>query len=281
MPPLRWGAAHDPKMPLHRGPARWSGPIYFKTSIVGSFAPTGQTVSLEVESNYTVYRIKEMLQELEGVPIDQSRLMFAGKSMGENTGTLDQYGVPREAYLHHFVARTSPSATFAYADYPYYTPDPYQQAWYARHGPWLFALQKSTHLCCVAPVAASSAVAACQSTTNSTGTTLATTAPFGTVDGTTGATAAETELVALGADSASTGPNDGAMAVGAVAYRAGPVVNVGPPMIGVNFREDHVALSLPAVAALAGLRMDMGIASDRETQSPTSTRVLHELMAFL
>jgi len=59
----------------------------------------GRTTTVQVWSLATVEQVKEKIQDLDGIPPDQQRLIFAGKQL-EDCRSLQEYGIGNKSHMH-------------------------------------------------------------------------------------------------------------------------------------------------------------------------------------
>ena len=65
--------------------------------------PTGREIQVDIDPDCKIQRIKEIIEEKEGIPPSQQRLIFSGKQMSDEKTAMD-YKIEGGASLHLVLA---------------------------------------------------------------------------------------------------------------------------------------------------------------------------------
>ena len=93
--PKGWCGNWPPKSDneIYRATNLWLGGMQIFVDM-----PDGKTITLDVTESDRICNVKEKLQDMEGIPIDQQHLFFAGKQL-EDEQTLNYYNVQAASTL--------------------------------------------------------------------------------------------------------------------------------------------------------------------------------------
>ncbi len=61
---------------------------------------TGRSIVLTVKRNETIFNVKNLIYKIDGIDVEQQRLIYGGKQLNEDDMTLMDYNVQKESTLH-------------------------------------------------------------------------------------------------------------------------------------------------------------------------------------
>lgn len=59
----------------------------------------GKTITINLNPNMTIGQVKEHVEQVENIPVDQQRLIYQGKQL-EDDRTLSDYNIQKDATIH-------------------------------------------------------------------------------------------------------------------------------------------------------------------------------------
>ncbi|CAG8498243.1 ubiquitin-domain-containing protein [Rhizophagus irregularis] len=75
---------------------------------------TGKEFELDIENSDTVEKIKERLEEKEGIPPAQQCIIYSGKQLKDDKKTVKDYGIKSGVVLHLVLALRGGNCTYTY-----------------------------------------------------------------------------------------------------------------------------------------------------------------------